>query len=87
MKLSSTPHFDRSYKKLKPEIKVRVDEALRKFIENPRHPGLHFEKLSGGNYRTIRPVRGAFRIVLRGERDEFELIDVDTHKRVDSKYG
>jgi hypothetical protein len=54
---------------------------------DPRHPGLHFEKLSGSEYRTIRPVRGAWRIVLRGQGDLYELVDVDTHKLVDRKYG
>jgi hypothetical protein len=57
------------------------------FVENPRSPGLHFEKLKGSEYRTIRPVRGAWRVVLRGSGAEFELVDVDTHDRVDKRYG
>ncbi|MDE1159188.1 MAG: hypothetical protein PW791_13145 [Neorhizobium sp.] len=56
-------------------------------MENPRHPGLHFEKLKGSAYRTIRPDRGKYRIVLRGDGTSFELVDVDRHDIVDRRYG
>jgi len=83
-----SPRFMRAYRRLTSDLRGRVDEALRKFVRDPRHPGLHFEKLSGSDYRTIRPVKGAYRIVLRQiEGGKFELVDVDTHKLVDSKYG
>ena len=87
MRLIPTARFIRAYKKLAPDLKVRVDDALRKFLADPRQPGLHFERLSGSEYRTIRPVQGRWRIVLRGKGDEFELVDVDSHKIVDKKYG
>jgi mRNA-degrading endonuclease RelE of RelBE toxin-antitoxin system len=85
--LSATPRFVRAYKKLPPGVQQAVDEALRRFMENPRHPALHFEKLSGSKYRTIRVDRGTWRIVLRGTGGEFDLVDVDIHKTVDAKYG
>lgn len=87
MQLSASPRFTRAYKALPQEAKETVQKALRLFMENPRHPGLHFEKLKSSNYRTIRPDRGKYRIVLRGEGSSFELVDVDRHEVVDRKYG
>ena len=87
MKVVATAHFKRAYKKLPPETQAATDAAIRQFIDNPRHPGLHFEKLTGSDDRTIRVDRGKWRIVLRGDRGEFELVDVDRHDTVDSRYG
>ena len=56
-------------------------------MKNPRHPGLHFEKLTNSAYRTIRVDRKKYRIVLKGDGDEFELVDVGTHQHVDRNYG
>lgn len=86
--VSATPRFVRAYGKLTAEQKERVDQALRTFMENPRHPGLHFERLKASEYRTIRVDRKRWRIVMRGAgQDRFDLIDVDVHKAVDRQYG
>jgi mRNA-degrading endonuclease RelE of RelBE toxin-antitoxin system len=83
-----TKNFERAYGKLAPQVRDRIDEALRQFEENPRHPSLHFEKLKGSSYRTIRVDRKRYRIVLRDADDGvLELVDVDQHKTVDRKYG
>lgn len=87
MQLTASPRFTRAYKALSQEAKEAVQKALRLFMENPRHPGLHFEKLRGSDYRTIRPDRGKYRIVLRVKGSSFELVDVDRHDVVDRKYG
>lgn len=87
MRLTKTPRFERAYRKLTDDVKAFVNEALRQFYANPRHPGLHFEKLSGSDYRTIRVDRGRWRIVLRGSGAEFDLVDIDRHDVVDGKYG
>ena len=87
MEVVQTSRFKRAYKKLENDVQRAVDAALEQFIDNPRHPALHFEKLSGSKYRTIRVDQGRWRIVLRGSGSSFELVDVDRHKRVDSKYG
>jgi mRNA-degrading endonuclease RelE of RelBE toxin-antitoxin system len=87
LQLSPTPRFTRAYKALPQEAKDSVQKAIRQFMENPRHPGLHFEKLKGSAYRTIRPDRGKYRIVLRGDGTSFELVDVDRHDIVDRRYG
>lgn len=87
MQLTASARFTRAYKALPQEAKEQVQKALRLFMENPRHPGLHFEKLKGSEYRTIHPDRGKYRIVLRGDGSDFELVDVDRHGVVDRKYG
>ena len=93
-RLVPTTKFIKAYKGLSPDMRQRVDAALRKFTENPRHPGLHFEKLQGSAYRTIRPDRKMYRIVLRDsevreetEGEVYDLVDVDRHAVVDRKYG
>lgn len=87
MRLTKTPRFERAYRKLTEEVKSAVNDALRQFYQNPRHPALHFEKLSGSEFRTIRVDRGRWRVVLRGSGSEFDLVDVDRHDAVDGKYG
>jgi mRNA-degrading endonuclease RelE of RelBE toxin-antitoxin system len=86
LKIRATPRFKRAYKKLSSSAQAAVDQALRRFVENPRNPGLHFEKLQHSDYRTIRVGLG-IRIVLRGEDSEFDLVDIGGHDSVDRNYG
>jgi plasmid maintenance system killer protein len=83
VRLSKTPKFERSYRKLTAEQKDAVNEALRLFMSSPRHPGLHFEKLGGSAYCTVRVNKG-WRIVLRGRKGDYDLIDVGPHSVADS---
>ena len=87
MRLTKTPRFERAFKKLPAGVQDAALEALRRFMSDPRHPSLHFEKMKGRDYRTIRVDRGRWRIVLRGAGAEFDLVDVDRHKKTDNKYG
>lgn len=88
MQVYRTKQFMKKYQKLTPDVRDRTDEALKQFMINPRHPSLHFEKLVGSSYRTIRVDQGRWRIVLRQTAgSEFDLVDVDRHKTVDRKYG
>ena len=87
VRVTPSVRFKKARLKAPNDVRSRADEALRKFIENPRHPSLHFEKLKGSDYRTIRVDQGRWRIVLRGEHGDFELVDLDRHEVVDQKYG
>lgn len=87
MRLTKTPRFERAFRKLPSDVQDATQEALRRFMANPRHPALHFEKMKGSDYRTIRVDRGRWRIVLRGSGSDFDLVDVDRHKKTDAKYG
>ena len=78
--------FKRSYQKLTTEHRAAVDETLKRFEADPRHAGLHFEKLKGSDYRTIRFSLG-MRIILKGgDGNRFDLIDVGPHPVAD-RYG
>ncbi len=86
-RLTLTPKFLKAFKELDERRQKRARKSMETFIERPRHPHLHFEKLKGSSYRTIR-VDMNFRIVLReiGE-DAFEAVDIGNHDYVDRGYG
>lgn len=73
--------FNKKFAALGPEVRARAIKSLQQFVDDPRHPSLHFEKLSTG-YHTIR-VDLNFRILLRqlGE-GRYELADVDSHTNI-----
>jgi mRNA-degrading endonuclease RelE of RelBE toxin-antitoxin system len=86
LKVTPSTRFKRARKKLAAAERQDVDEALRRFVENPRHPGLHFKKLKHSDYSTIRVGLG-IRIVLIGEGGVFVLVDIGNHDFVDRNYG
>lgn len=56
-----TKRFHRSFKKLakgNPTLKEKTNGILVRFAQNPNHPSLHLEKLSGTDTWTIRIDRG-----------------------------
>jgi len=87
VKLIASDRFKKARAKLPDDVRTAVDEALRTFMKDPRHPALHFEKLTNSEYRTIRVDRKKWRIAMRGDGGEFELVDVDRHDKIDRKYG
>lgn len=83
VRLQFTPAFNKAFARLSKTVQPRVRKALEQFMANPRHPGLHFEKLGGGGaFHSIRASRG-YRILMRREQDAagelFALIDVGPH--------
>jgi hypothetical protein len=85
--LRYTERFQKAFHALGPEQQQRAAKSLELFEENPRHPSLHFEKLTGSVYRTIRVDRN-HRIVLREADDGvFDLLDVGTHDYVYRRFG
>ena len=75
--LSRTERFQRDYGKLSAELQGKVKAKLRDLLQNPRPPGLRFEKLKGyarpdlytihitGNYKISFQVDGATAILRR----------------------
>lgn len=54
---SFTSQYERSFRKLvkqNKELRQEVKETLKRFAENPNHPSLRLEKLSGKDIWTIR---------------------------------
>ena len=68
-RLILTPVFERSYRRLSPEVRRAVDKALAKLLETPPRPSLRlepFKRRSG--YWKARVNRG-WRLLLRPESD------------------
>lgn len=85
--LRPTRRFEKSFKRLDARLQQRAAKSITQFSENPRHGHLHFEKLKGSDYLTIR-VDSNFRIVLReAEKGVYDLVDVGSHTDVYQAYG
>ena len=81
MRLRWTSRGKRTRDKLDPPQRRAAEEALIRCLENPRAPGLHFEKLKGhSDLHTIRATL-KLRILLRAtdESDLFEIADIGPH--------
>jgi plasmid maintenance system killer protein len=84
MRIRVTTRYERSVSRVPERIKTGAAKALIKFQDNPEHPGLNFERLSGweGTY-SIR-VNRQYRILLVRETDEageiFAAVDIGTHQ-------
>lgn len=74
--------FEKAYGKLSTQDQRATDRALLNFIENPRRPSLHLERIKG-DYWSIRASR-RIRIMLRSESREdgeiWAVVDVGTHQ-------
>ena len=84
VRLRVDPGYERALDRLPKAIRQRSNAALLKFLENPRSPGLNFEKLRDrADYYSIR-VNLQYRILLRLEADRegelFAVVDVGTHQ-------
>ena len=88
-RLSASPRFLKAYElatRRDADLRARVNRAVEFFRDDPRHPGLNFEKLRGGEYFSIRVNQG-FRIILRAlDDDGFELADLGAHD-IYRRYG
>ena len=81
MNVQPTKRFTKSLKKLDVTDRHRVMDALSRFMENPRHPSLNFERVGGvPGVRTIRAGL-SIRIFLKETADpnSFEIVEVGRH--------
>lgn len=72
MEIRYTPRFERSFRKLSPEIKKKAIKKEKVFRKNPFHPSLRTHKLSG-NLKNL----WAFSIT-HSHRLVFEFLDENT---------
>ena len=63
--------FEKAYRKLSKQDQRATDRALLNFIENPRRPSLHLERIKGA-YWSIRASRRNGEI--------WAVVDVGTHQ-------
>jgi hypothetical protein len=62
MEFQRTGQFRRAYRRLSRQDQNRVEAVLIRFAENPLHPGLNVEKITGNiwSFRVSRRVRCTF---------------------------
>ena len=85
-RLSLSESFLEAYRVLPERYRRRTRRVLDVFQSNPRHPSLHFEKLSGHEDRHTIRLDQSYRVLPRREEDEegefFLAVDVGTHDRI-----
>ena len=47
MHLEATERFEKDYRALPPELKLRVKKTLRLLAQHPTYPSLHHKKMAG----------------------------------------
>ena len=74
-----TKRFVRAYDRLPPDMRKRVDRALRLLEENWRHPGLQARRLSGHGDMFYARVDQNHRITYERRGDTLVLRSVGRH--------
>lgn len=84
-KISTTPKFDKQFKKLPPEIRKLVPKKLNDLTSNPMPSGLQFEKLKGYSRPDIYTIHitGNYKISLEIENGIAKLRCVGNHNEID----
>jgi mRNA-degrading endonuclease RelE of RelBE toxin-antitoxin system len=75
-----SPQAERALQALPAEHRARLEEALRRFQANPRHPSLQFERIAGhpGLYsiRITPSHRAILRRVTDSADETYGLVDI-----------
>jgi mRNA-degrading endonuclease RelE of RelBE toxin-antitoxin system len=84
MRIRIADSYKRSARRVPEHIRNRAAEALSCFQDNPRYPGLNFEKLSGFDDTYSIRVTKQYRVLLIRQIDEagelFSVVDIGTHQ-------
>ena len=77
--------YARDYRKLPPALQARIDGKLEDLQENPRPPGLGFEKLSGYSKPDVYTIHitGNYKLSFELEGSVAFLRRVATHDEID----
>ncbi|MCL2829393.1 MAG: hypothetical protein FWD77_01495 [Betaproteobacteria bacterium] len=77
--------FKKDYKRLSPDLQDRADLALGKLLQDPRPPGLGFEKLKGYQNPDIYTIHvtGNFKISFEIDGDTAYLRRIAKHDEID----
>ena len=84
--VAPSKRYAREYRKLNTELQARTDEKIQSLLENPRPPGLRFEKLKGYANPSVYTVH-----IMGNYKLSFEIIEgsvaflrrVATHDEID----
>jgi plasmid maintenance system killer protein len=84
MRIRVTERYRRSIGRVPAGIRKSAERALIRFVEQPEHPGLNFERLAGWQDTYSIRVNRQYRILLVREVDEagelFAAVDIGTHQ-------
>lgn len=84
MKIILHRNFERQYKKLRPNEKLRFKKQRDIFLQNPFHPILNNHPLHG-TYRECRSINvgGDLRVVYEmAQKDVAHFLTIDTHDKL-----
>jgi len=90
MQVERTKRFEKAYRKLSHQNRVRIDIAITRFMSNPLYPSLHTEKVSEAHGKWSFRASDSLRCTFEFEDDLQELTmaeivslsNVDNHDTV-----
>jgi len=86
--LRPSKKFEKGLKRLPDTAARHAAAALKKFMENPQHPSLNFEKVKHSkNKLTIRFGKGPRIVLNKIDADTYEIVDIGTHDYIYKTYG
>lgn len=88
MKIYSTTHFVRAFKKLTKQQAKQTEKAITLLMTNPEINSLHFRQLKGSAVYWIANINKGDRMILaKLEDDLFELLDIGEHDAIYRKWN
>ncbi len=87
MRSRATPRFWAAYRELPPEIRDLARKAFRLFLENPRHPSLHFKKLHNRDPIYSARVTLGYRALGLLEDEDITWFWIGSHAEYDRLLG
>ena len=86
MKISTTSHFDKSFRKRilpHPQLRKKFKQKLKIFVKSPQNPQLKTHHLKGSKKGlSAFSVTGNIRVVFRKHQNRIYLVDIGTHNQV-----
>ena len=86
MKIYTTAHFERKYKKLikkNPRLSSQIDKKVSLVQKNLSHPSLRLHKLSGKKIETWSfSIETNLRIIFKKVKGGILMIDIGSHDEV-----
>ena len=86
MNIFVSSSFQKTYKKIikkNPQLKIKIKERIKTFIENPTNTSLKTHKLQGGLHRNYSfSVKSDLRILFTYVDNDVIFVDIGKHEEV-----
>ena len=83
MKSHTTERFRKAFERLPAEVKRQAREAYRLFVQNPRHPSLHFKQVHPTKPVYSVRISAGYRAIGVREGDEMIWFWIGSHADYD----